>query len=34
MGVLFRACAKFGFNRVDWQSLRHTLSKRTEAMSA
>jgi hypothetical protein len=28
MGVLFRAFAKFGFNRVDWQVLRHAVSKR------
>jgi hypothetical protein len=33
LGVLFRALAKFGFNRVDWQVLRHTLSKRAMEVS-
>jgi hypothetical protein len=33
-GVLFRALAKFGFNRVDWQVLRPTISKRVGAASA
>jgi hypothetical protein len=32
--VLFRALAKSGFNRVDWQVLRPTVSKRVEATSA
>ncbi len=34
LGLLFRALAKRGFNRVDWQVLRPTISKRVEAASA
>lgn len=33
MGALFRAFAKFGFSRVDWQILRQVVSKRAAEVS-
>ncbi len=33
LSVVFRTYAKFGFNRVDWQVLRHTVSKRAAEVS-
>ena len=33
LGVLFRALAKFGFKRADWQRLRPAPSKRMAAVS-